>query len=141
MKTPLVQPTDAELKDLAQLRLEEAAVLFNAGQYDGCVYLCGYVVELALKAVICRHLAINPYPASHVFKVHNVDDLVLFAGLRAEIAVLSGPRAAFWQIVTSWDSAFRYKPRNSYNHEQAAVWLDALRNVDEGVLPWLQTKW
>lgn len=42
--------TREELQQLARLRLREAEALFAAGLYDGCVYLCGYVVELALKA-------------------------------------------------------------------------------------------
>jgi hypothetical protein len=42
--------TRQQLPDLAYLRLQEAEVLFAADLYDGCVYLCGYVIELALKA-------------------------------------------------------------------------------------------
>ncbi len=47
-------PTRNELKELAKLRLAEAEKLCDAGYYDGAAYLCGYAVEFALKARICR---------------------------------------------------------------------------------------
>jgi len=53
---------------LAALRLCEAEALFAAGLYDGSAYLCGYVVELALKARICRLLDVNKYPDSGKFR-------------------------------------------------------------------------
>ncbi len=40
--------TRDQLRELAELRLREAETLFAAELYDGCVYLCGYVVEAAL---------------------------------------------------------------------------------------------
>ena len=57
-------PTRNELKELAKLRLKEAETLFDAGLYDGAVYVCGYVIELALKARICKLLDISEYPSS-----------------------------------------------------------------------------
>lgn len=51
-----------ELQKLACLRLKEAEALYAAGCYDGCAYLCGYVVELALKAAVCATLGIDEYP-------------------------------------------------------------------------------
>ena len=44
----------AELDGLAAARLEDAKVLLASGRYDGAVYMCGYAVEIALKARICR---------------------------------------------------------------------------------------
>ena len=44
-------PTRQELKALSELRLKEAEALFGSGLYDGTVYLAGYVIELALKAL------------------------------------------------------------------------------------------
>src|SRR5260370_194055 len=46
--------TGQHLRELALLRLQEAAALFHTGLYNGCWYLCGYVIELAWKARICR---------------------------------------------------------------------------------------
>jgi hypothetical protein len=44
----------AELDSIAAARLEDARVLLAAGRFDGATYLCGYAVEVALKARICR---------------------------------------------------------------------------------------
>jgi HEPN domain-containing protein len=54
--------TREDLRELSRLRLREAEVLYKAHLYDGCVYLAGYAVELALKARICRLLHIKEYP-------------------------------------------------------------------------------
>jgi HEPN domain-containing protein len=48
-----------QLKELALLRRREAEVLFSANLYDGARYLAGYVLELALKARICRLLDVE----------------------------------------------------------------------------------
>ena len=43
-----------ELRRIARARLRDAEVLFGAGRYDGAIYVCGYAIELTLKARICR---------------------------------------------------------------------------------------
>jgi len=48
--------TRAELRKLAKARIKESKTLFDTKQYDTATYLCGYAVELALKARICRTL-------------------------------------------------------------------------------------
>ena len=75
-----------QLRELALLRLQEAEVLFSGGLYDGCAYLCGYVVELALKARICATLGVAEYPEKgsrlrDAMKSHVLDDLGLLAGM------------------------------------------------------------
>lgn len=71
--------------------MREAEALYKAHLYDGCVYLAGYAVELALKARICRLLHVKEYPPvgeiGRAFKVHSLDQLKVLAGLSAEIDV------------------------------------------------------
>jgi HEPN domain-containing protein len=86
--------TRRELQQLACLRLEEAEALYNAGCYDGCAYLCGYVVELALKAAICATLGVAEYPEKgsrlrESFKTHDFDDLKLLAGMESAFTINS----------------------------------------------------
>ena len=45
-----------DLKKSAKARVEDADALFNALRYDGAVYICGYAIEMGLKARICRTL-------------------------------------------------------------------------------------
>jgi hypothetical protein len=93
-----VMPSHNELRDLASLKLEEAEALFVAGKYDGCVYLCGYVVELGVKAIVCKNLAVPNYPKLAGFKVHDLDTLVLLAGLQSEVDGLSGRLRRHWSF-------------------------------------------
>lgn len=83
--------TREDLKKLAKQRLAEAQELYRKGLYDGCAYLCGYVVECALKARICRYLKLKEYPSSgeygRIFKTHDFELLKLLAGLEGEIAI------------------------------------------------------
>lgn len=100
--------TRNQLNDLARLRLREAEVLFDAGLYDGCAYLCGYIVEFALKARICAHLGLEVYPdkanrpASRLttaFQTHDFDDLRLLAGLQND------PSSSTPSFLTNWSVA------------------------------------
>ncbi|NLJ29092.1 MAG: HEPN domain-containing protein [Deltaproteobacteria bacterium] len=45
-----------DLRKIAQARFKDADVLLKAWRYDGAIYLCGYAIELALKARICKIL-------------------------------------------------------------------------------------
>jgi hypothetical protein len=134
--------THAELQDLTGLRLEEAEALYAVQKFDGCVYLCGYVVELGLKAVVCRTLNLNQYPESRpAFKVHDFDNLVLLAGLQSDVKALSGALRTNWFLVSRWNSTLRYAPRNTSGQSDASDRLDALKDPNDGVLTWLQTRW
>ena len=50
----MIQTND--IKDIARARLQDADILLTSGRYDGAIYLCGYAIELALKARICQTL-------------------------------------------------------------------------------------
>jgi HEPN domain-containing protein len=79
----------ADLRKIAKGRLVDADVLFQAGRYDGAIYLCGYAVEIALKARICRTLKWPGYPSNFTgylsFKTHNLDILLHLSGVEAKI--------------------------------------------------------
>lgn len=138
--------TRADLKKLAKLRLKEAEHLYRKGLYDGCVYLCGYVVECAMKARICRFLGLTGYPAhgehSRIFKTHNFDLLKLLAGLQGEINVTKN-RQLFenWSAATKWEPDQRYLPPGTYNKQQAADALASIKDDPNGVLTWLAKRW
>ena len=73
-----------EIEEIVQARLEDAEVLLEASRFDGSVYLCGYAIELGLKARICRTLQWDEYPTSgkySTFKTHDLDVLLHLTGL------------------------------------------------------------
>lgn len=78
-------PSKNELKALSRTRLKEVKALYDSGLYDGASYLAGYVIELALKARICKHLDVNDYldggQISQSFKTHKLENLIILSGL------------------------------------------------------------
>jgi HEPN domain-containing protein len=125
--------------------LWEAEVLYKARLYDGCVYLAGYAVELALKARICRLLRIKAYPTGELgraFKIHSLEQLKVLAGLSAEIDVKKN-KALFdnWSKAVKWDPEQRYEAPGRYNASSAKAILDGLAAKPNGVFTWLTKRW
>jgi HEPN domain-containing protein len=135
----------SELKTLASARLKDAEVLLQAGRYDAAAYMCGYVLELALKACVCRRLAISEYPPERLkrdFKTHSFDDLLLLAGLSEKLTVAQDPVLfGMWSKVAGWEPDWRYRRPGSVTQNDAEGMLKALCDRRNGVLPWLRRRW
>ncbi|MBF0550580.1 MAG: HEPN domain-containing protein [Deltaproteobacteria bacterium] len=141
-------PTISELKDLAQIRLEEAKALFNSGLYDGCCYLAGYVVELSLKACICRTLDLEDYPEqgeiSKSFKIHNLDLLLKLSGLERKFEKEKTNNQTLltnWSLITEWSEGWRYKPIGTNPKLRAESIISSLEDEPNGVFTWLKKHW
>jgi HEPN domain-containing protein len=141
-------PKRAELKELAKTRLREAKALFDCGLYDGSYYLAGYVVELSLKARICRVLDTDDYPESgklsRSFKTHKLDDLLRLAGLerRFEQAKIANHNLLTnWSLVTEWNEEFRYMPVGSSPKLRAQNNIAALEDKNDGIFTWIKKYW
>ncbi len=50
-----------DIKALADSRLVDAECLMQNKRYDSAFYLAGYVVELLLKAKVCKNLGIEDF--------------------------------------------------------------------------------
>jgi len=138
------KPTRRQLQDLAKLRLREAEVLYDAGLYDGSIYLAGYAVELALKARICRLLRLADYPVNlgSSFKVHDFEQLKVLAGLDSEIDFNKNAELYDnWSRAILWDPEQRYEPPGRYTAITAKAILDSIRAKPNGVLTWLSKRW
>ncbi len=137
--------TRNELKELAKLRLEEAETLFNAGLYDGAVYICGYVIEFALKARICQLLDINEYPSSGKLKsayaVHDFEQLLLLSGLQKKISLAHADLHTNWSIIIPWSPEMRYQPKGTISKSKAEEILNAVRDKPNGVYQWIMKYW
>ena len=102
----------AELDRLAQARLDDAKALLAAARYDGAVYLCGYAVEVALKARICRILSWTDFPSTtgefqayRSFQTHELDVLLRLSGQEPRV---KQQHFAFWNTVAVWKAESRY---------------------------------
>lgn len=134
--------TRADFQHLADLRLQDAQRLLDAGQWDGAYYVAGYVVECALKACIIRSMvAADAFPdckfSDNCYK-HDLPLLLRVAELE-EVLNLAGPVAKKWAAVKDWSEQSRYE--RGRTETQVRDFFDAITDPAEGVLPWLQTHW
>jgi HEPN domain-containing protein len=122
-----------ELKTIASARLKDAEVLFNGNRYDGAVYLCGYAVELTLKARICKTLKWNKFPLTNSefqglqsFKVHRLDLLLKLSGQENKVKTnfLSD-----WSIVVNWNSETRYSVIGSVSKTDASDMIESAKVI------------
>lgn len=104
---------EKELRRIASARLKDATALLNAKRYDGATYLCGYAIELTLKARICRTLKWSEFPSTNKefenyrsFKVHNLDVLLHLSGKED---LVKTTLLAEWSAVAEWDPTSRYQ--------------------------------
>ena len=123
----------ATLKSVARARLTDAKALLKAGRFDGSAYLCGYVVELALKARTCKTLKWVAFPETRsefkdlqTFKTHDLDILLRLSGREQYIKVNLFPE---WTAVSQWNPEARYQPVGSVTAETVQDMISAAQKI------------
>jgi HEPN domain-containing protein len=123
----------SDLRDIAQARLDDADALLRAGRFDGSVYVCGYAVEIALKARICDCLRWPGYPDTNAefkgytsFRTHDLEVLLHLSG--AEAAIKGGFLQEWWVALT-WDPDARYRAVGSASSQVASAMLNAAHRL------------
>ncbi|HEY3792304.1 MAG TPA: HEPN domain-containing protein [Bradyrhizobium sp.] len=126
-------------RQLAELRLTEAKLLYANGLASGAYYLAGYAVECALKAVIAAGFRANEIPdKSRVNNIytHNLKDLLNLAGLKSplenDMNEVSELRES-WATISKWSEHARYE---IWTSDAATTMLEAV-GADKGLLQWL----
>lgn len=101
-----------ELDKIARARLEDAKTLLAAGRFDGATYVCGYAVEVALKARICRTLNWLEFPSTNSefqayrsFQTHELDVLLRLSGQEPRV---TENHFTLWNAVANWKAESRY---------------------------------
>ena len=125
--------TRSQLRQSARAKLEDAEVLFRGRRYDGAAYLCGYVIELALKARICTTLKwTTGFPATSrefegllSFKTHDLDLLLRLSGRES----VKTQHLADWSVVKTWKPELRYQPPGATKRPLARSTIDATRRL------------
>jgi HEPN domain-containing protein len=123
----------ADLKKIAKGRLVNADALFRAGRYDGAIYLCGYAVEMALKARVCGLLKWPGYPSTNnefndyrSFRTQDMDVLLHLSGVESKI---KSNYLTEWSIVATWKSDFRYRPIDSATAQDVADLIKSAKRI------------
>ena len=123
--------TRSDLIKIARVRLRDVEVLYRSRRYDGAIYLCGYAVEIALKARICKALSWPGYPSTggefqnyQSFRTHNLDVLLRLSGVEERVKTTCMTE---WSAVATWDPETRYKPIGSATRQAAALMIASSR--------------
>ena len=118
-----------QLRSIARARLRDAQALLRARRYDGAVYLCGYAIEIALKARICRALGWPLFPEENrefegyqSLRTHRLDVLLHFSGMEARIKTRM---MAEWSLVEMWRPEMRYRRVGTADRRDAADMVTA----------------
>lgn len=105
-----------DLHSTAREYLRAAKLLRPRRSYDAAVYLCGYAVEIALKARICRTLNwTTGFPETGaefqekgpLLKTHGLKVLVEYTALQNTI---QRNHLTDWSVVLKWSPEQRYNP-------------------------------
>jgi len=122
-----------DLRMIARGRLADAEVLYKAKRHDAALYLCGYAVELALKARICKSLKWKQFPAVgsefkdlKTFQTHDLQVLLRLSG--AESKVRSN-LIAVWTRLSGWKPEVRYRRIGTTSAEEASNMIEAARQI------------
>lgn len=133
-----------DLQKLAQLRLEDSIVLYQAGKASSAYYLAGYSIELALKACISKLFQSDVIPDKafvQAIYTHSLESLLNVAGLLPQFKEDSkndSQFAAYWGIVSKWSETSRYQLWDSVT---AATLIQSINDPDHGVFQWVKKHW
>ena len=137
-------PKKNELKDKAEHKLNIVYGHYVRKEYDDVVENIGYVAEFGLKACVCKHLNVDDYPEERRYFTHNFDKLITLAGLESDFQEKKNDSIEFftnYSLLSDWSVELRYEPIGSNSREYAGKILNAMTDNDEGVYPWIKTKW
>jgi HEPN domain-containing protein len=130
---PMISTKD--LRAIARARLRDARVLLRSKRFDGAFYLCGYAVELALKARICRTLKWQGFPATgqefngfQSLKTHDLEVLLRFSGFEGRV---KAKYLAEWSEVLKWHPEKRYQSLGHSPPQQAADMVTCVERLLE----------
>lgn len=133
-----------DLQKLAEVRLEDSIILFNAGKSSSAYYLAGYCIESALKACISKLFQADVIPDKAfvtAIHTHSLETLLNIAGLLPQFredAKTNSQFAAYWGIATKWNEASRYQ---FWDQIATATLIQSIRDPDHGVFQWVKKHW
>lgn len=135
----------ADLENLVELRVSEAASLLNSKNFPGAYYLAGYALECALKACIAKQVQQHDFPNKKLAEdsyCHDLQRLLGVAGLKQELAKKEKENTEFslnWAVAKDWSELARYD--HKIEETRANDLYNAITDKSFGVLAWLKTYW
>lgn len=123
-----------DLHSTAREYLRAAKLLRTGRCYDVAIYLCGYAVEIALKARICRMLkwaggfpeTQAEFKAKSGLKTHDLEGLLEFTGIQDKVKLRY---FSDWAIANKWKPEQRYSPPGTKTLTEADDMIQATQNL------------
>lgn len=138
-----------KLKTIALKRLKTVDILMKAEDWELATYIMGYVLECALKAMVCKTLRLTKYPdvkiAKGVFITHKFDRLLLVSGM-TDIFSDRGPAEAWFhwgQFVNEYKgewTGMRYE-LGKRGEQQVKNLYTHLTDTNGGILEEIKKRW
>ncbi len=149
----LISPmaNNLDLKKITKSRLKSVKILIPSGDYEGAVYMMGYVLECALKALICKRLNLSKYPdekgeIAKFFKTHKFDPLLILSGLSNTFS-LNGDlaKAQNWSDFTKYYPddwpIMRYENHSNWDEVMVKAMYTNLIDSKHGILTVIKKRW
>jgi HEPN domain-containing protein len=135
----------ADFQELAELHLQHARALLDAKLYSGAYYMCGYVVECALKACICKKtdqfdFPLSPEDSKKAWS-HKFKSLISLAEIDAQLdAERKGDKIldVYWNLAGEWSEESRYQKQRL---NEARALYTAVSDPVHGVLACIRRYW
>ena len=136
-----------DFQKLADIRMEDAQILFSNGRNEGCYYLCGFAVECGLKACIAKMMKLSAqydFPDKGLLTNayhHDPTNLLKLAGLEGVRFEEAGRDRQFrlnWLVVKEWKAADRYDLSSGKRAEEL---FNAVADRRHGVLRCIKQYW
>jgi len=134
----------SDCQKIAQVKLDDAILLFKNRRFSNSYYLAGYAVEIGLKACIARQIVRDTIPDKAFIEAthkHELRRLVSTAGLASHLKQQedADPQfGAYWAIVAEWTPEKRYESVDSYS---AQIMVQAIADPTTGVFEWIKKHW
>lgn len=108
-------------------------------------YLCGYVIECALKACVAKQTRQFDFPPERkvidAVYTHDLMKLIKSTGLEfmfREDRNKDRKLGSNWGVVEGWKETSRYE---EYDQQKAQNMYRAIADKEHGVLPWINQLW
>jgi len=135
----------SSFQKLSNIRVKEAQVLLDSGNFPGAYYLIGYAIECALKACIAKQVKLYDFPDKKLANAaftHDLEKLIRVAGLATEFEKdreINPDLEINWVIVKDWSESTRYEV--DITEAQAKNLFLACTTSKNGILPWVRKRW
>ena len=107
-------------RDIAKMRLEDAAVLLGDRRFNGAIYIAGYAIECYLKYCYCQKRAQTHLPG--YLEVHRWDILVEAAGVERDLRSSRIIYDIYSALSEAWTPDLRYATRQLNAVEARALY-------------------